>query len=216
LTEIGSDTFDAGAIKFVAAKVAASTGDMRKALNGCKMALDSIEKQQREVLRSTEDDGFNFTSPKKMCVLRGKIGVPMVAKVFAPVKDEGPLPLQQMIILATMLKIYKTASRTRTPDVNGVKVAIPMVQFYEEYRKICAAKTFAWIDRSDITTVCNMLQDRSLITVIENTGGTSNAKGKGKFGTLNSANKTGFMFNVPAVEKILMQCDDNIKSVVDM
>lgn len=57
LMEIGSNIFDTGAIKFVAAKVAATTGDMRKALNACKLALDAVEKQQRQILKSTTDDG---------------------------------------------------------------------------------------------------------------------------------------------------------------
>lgn len=53
-----SDIFDPAAIKFVAGKVAASTGDMRKALNACKTALDTMEKQQRQVLKTTADDGM--------------------------------------------------------------------------------------------------------------------------------------------------------------
>jgi cell division control protein 6 len=57
LTEIGSNIFEPTAIKFVAAKVAATTGDMRKALNACKLALDAVEKQQRHILKSTADDG---------------------------------------------------------------------------------------------------------------------------------------------------------------
>lgn len=128
-----------------------------------------------------------------------------VAKVFAPPKDDGPLPLQQMIILATLLKIHKSAPLSRQPKVDGVVAPIPMVQVYEEYRKICTTKGFSWIDRSDIASVCSMLQDRSLVTVVENMSG-GNTKAK-KFGTLNSTNKTGFLFSLNAVEKIVMQCD---------
>ena len=57
LSVAGSGVFDEAAIKFVATKVAASTGDMRKALNACKMALDTMEKQERQVLKVTADDG---------------------------------------------------------------------------------------------------------------------------------------------------------------
>lgn len=69
LIEIGSQIFDPAAIKFVAAKVAASTGDMRKALNTCKMALESVEKQQRLVLKSTADDGKLSRRKQKMHAL---------------------------------------------------------------------------------------------------------------------------------------------------
>lgn len=57
LLEVGSSIFEPAAIKFVAAKVAATTGDMRKALHACKLALDAVEKQQRMALNSTADDG---------------------------------------------------------------------------------------------------------------------------------------------------------------
>lgn len=56
LLEIGNNIFEPSAIKFVATKVAASTGDMRKALTACKLALDAVEKQQREDLK-TDNDG---------------------------------------------------------------------------------------------------------------------------------------------------------------
>jgi hypothetical protein len=145
--------------------------------------------------------------------LRERITVGTVAKVFAPTKDDGPFPLQQMIMLATLLKIYKNAQSaptSRHPKIDGVTHPIPMIQAYDEYRKICAVKAFSAIDRSDIVSVCSMLQDRSLVTVVENMSG-AGPKSK-KFGTLSSANKTGFLFSLNAVEKIIMECD--MKSII--
>ena len=57
MTEVGSHVFDTTAIKFVAAKVSATTGDMRKALNACQNALEATEKSQRPILKATADDG---------------------------------------------------------------------------------------------------------------------------------------------------------------
>lgn len=55
----GYNVFDPAAIKFVANKVAATSGDIRKALNACKIALETIEVQgnQRKGLKLTADDG---------------------------------------------------------------------------------------------------------------------------------------------------------------
>lgn len=153
--------------------------------------------------------GFNFSSPKKVCMIREKINVPTIAKVFAPQKDEGPLPLQQMIVLATLLKLHKAAPHSRTPKVDGVTAPFPLNVVYDEYRKICTAKAFAWIDRSEIASVCNMLHDRSLVTVIENTG--SGAKGKKH--ALGAASKTGVLFNFGLVENLVNQCQD-LKSIL--
>lgn len=148
--------------------------------------------------------GFNFSSPtKRYCMRSDKVGVSTVAKVFGPQKDEGPLPLQQMIILSTFMKIYKDAPNSRQPKVNGVTSPIPMSTVYDEYRKICATKGYSWIERCEIVSVCGMLQDRSLVTVVENmSAGAGSSK---KFATMNSKNKTGFLFEPKAVEKIVMQ-----------
>lgn len=57
MEQVGQSIFAPTAIKFVAAKVAASTGDARKALHACKEAIVSAEKQGRsEVKTATEPD----------------------------------------------------------------------------------------------------------------------------------------------------------------
>jgi len=61
LSEVG-DVFDSLALRLVATKVASSTGDMRKALNACKTALEQMEKQERIVLKTTTDDGKPLVS----------------------------------------------------------------------------------------------------------------------------------------------------------
>lgn len=67
MQQIGQDIFNAGAIKFVAAKVAASTGDARKALHACKEAMVTVEKQeQRSVLQSSDDNGKSFKFALKL------------------------------------------------------------------------------------------------------------------------------------------------------
>lgn len=136
----------------------------------------------------------------------------MVSKVFAPPKDDGPLPLQQMILLATLLRLNKLAPHSKNPKADGISVPLPMIQVYEEYRRICAAKNFSWIDRSEIVSVGSMLADRSLVTVVENMGG-GVGKGKKALSTMTTANKTGLLIsNFNAVDKIVMGCD--MKSIV--
>jgi len=56
MEQAGQSIFQSSAIKFVAAKVAASTGDARKALHACKEAIVSVEKQeQREAPKDIND-----------------------------------------------------------------------------------------------------------------------------------------------------------------
>lgn len=62
MEQVGQSIFNPAAIKFVAGKVAASTGDARKALHACREALVSVEKQeqQRSVLQTAADNNGNF------------------------------------------------------------------------------------------------------------------------------------------------------------
>jgi len=151
--------------------------------------------------------GFNFSSPKKFCILQEKINVITVAKIFGPQKDDGPLPLQQLVILGTFLRLHKAAPNSKQPKADGVIGAIPLSNLYDEYRKICSEKGLSWMDRSEIVSVCGLLQDRSLVTVIENPT-TATAKKLG----MSSKNKTGFLFDPPAVEKLIAHSD--MKSLV--
>ncbi len=134
----------------------------------------------------------------------------MVSKVFVAPKDEGPLPLQQMIILTTLLRLHKLAPQSQNPKVDGISAPFPMNTMYNEYRAICATKGFSWIERSDIVSICGMLQDRSLVTVVENMGGKNNSK-RGA-GTMSNVSKSGFSFNYNSVDKIVMQSD--MKSII--
>ncbi|CAG7829079.1 unnamed protein product [Allacma fusca] len=207
MIEVGKNIFEPSAVKFVAAKVAATTGDMRKALNACQMALDTSERAQRPILKATADDGFNSSSPKKGCHHDDKIGVAAISKVLGPQKDDGILPLQQKILLATLLKINKEAPNSIAFPNDGVTSAIPTASFYEAYRKVCTDKGFSWIDRGELSSICGLLEDRCLIQVTEST-----ATSKKKLNSTKTS-KGGILFQPDAVTKMLRN-DPVVESIV--
>jgi len=206
IKEVGNELFEAGAIKFVSAKIASTTGDIRKALNACQKALDMCVKGERPALKTTADDGFNASSPKKMCFRDEKIGIVAMSKAIAPQKDDGGLPLQQKIILAALLKINKDASNGAIVSGDGVTSPIPVNAFYESYRKICGEKGLSWIDRSELSSVCGLLEDRALIHVSEGTGTLKRSK--------NGKSKTGIFIQPDALMRMIGS-DPVVASIVD-
>jgi cell division control protein 6 len=215
----GNNIFDPSAIKFVATKVASSSGDIRKALNACKIALESVEQQERrQGLKVTADDGLNpGASPKKqqkMAAMHSTptkpVGVLALSKVLTSQKDDGAIPLQQAIILLTLHKINSAAPNSKNYIEDGVQSAIPIDRVYTEHLKVCEQHMFPRIDRSDLPSACSMLQDRSLITVIQRAGSCSPSASspKARGGTLkrglsikaHSSGMTGVLFDPRAVE----------------
>ncbi|CAL8088046.1 unnamed protein product [Orchesella dallaii] len=212
MEQVGQNIFQSSAIKFVAAKVAASTGDARKALHACKEAIVTVEKQEhREVLKEADDNGITSSlSPKKICIRNDQIGIVAVSKVLQIRKDDGPLPLQQTTVLAALLQSNREAPNTREPLVDGVNKPIPMSLLYKQYRKICSLKGFSWIEESELPSVCEILQDRSLVSIVSS-GNSSSKKfsaGTKRFGSPSANNvKIGVTFDPKGIESIVFRGD---------
>lgn len=95
--------------------------------------------------------------------------------------------------------------------VDGVNKPIPLATLYRQYRKICSLKGFSWIEESELPLVCEVLQDRSLVSVV-NTGASSKklSFGSKKFGSpsaASSSNKIGIIFDPRAIEQLVVQGD---------
>ena len=143
-----------------------------------------------------------------MCIRDQKIGIAAMSKILAPKKDDGAIPLQQKIILATLLKINKEAPNSANIPQDGVSSPIPMAAFYETYRKICTDKGLSWIDRSELSSILELLEDRSLVHVTEGSKGTPAKKAKNA-----KAGKTGVFFHPQAVLN-LVKSDAVVDSIV--
>lgn len=134
-----------------------------------------------------------------------------MSKVLTGEKDDGTIPLQQGIILLTLHNINFKAQNCKTFTEDGIQTPIPIDRVYKDHLSICEKYMFPRIDRSDLPSACSMLQDRSLVTVIERSGSASPSASspRSRFGTLKrglaSKSKspvgvTGILFDPRAVE----------------
>ena len=152
-------------------------------------------------------------SPKKQklaAALTGPVGVLALSKVLTAQKDEGAIPLQQATILLTLHKINSAAPNSKNFVEDGVQSAIPIDRVYTEHLKVCEQNMFPRIDRSDLPSACSMLQDRSLVTIIQRATSCSpsSSSPKARAGTLKrglsmktqASGQIGLLFDPRAIE----------------
>jgi len=125
------------------------------------------------------------------------VGILAISKALAPKRDEGGLPIQQQLILATLLRLHRRAAHSRTLPIDGVQAAVPLTTLYDEYRKVCEDKGFLWIDRSELSSVCGMLEDRQLLSMTQGAGTPSSSK---RVMSAKTKNKAGLFFDPKATE----------------
>ncbi|KAH7983388.1 hypothetical protein HPB52_011535 [Rhipicephalus sanguineus] len=151
------------AIQFCARKIAACTGDVRKALDICRRAVEIVERSAKtqQVLVPRPEHGYNLGSPKKAPLK--VVNMAHISSVLADVfgssamgsKDlNATLPLQQKLLLCTLVALLKVK---KLRDVLLGKLQ-------EAYMRICQRHQCS-TDQSDFQSLSTLLESRGLITV---------------------------------------------------
>ncbi|TRY62959.1 hypothetical protein TCAL_10883 [Tigriopus californicus] len=138
------------ALKFLAKKIAAVSGDVRKALDVCRRAIEVTEIQNRK--RRLQ----NGPPAEDQC-----IDVPCLVKIFNEVyssrvtsslqDNQSDLPLQHKIVMSALLLLTRTAK-----EVN-------MGKLQETYTRICAKRQVPHLDVSELFSMCQMLELRGFV-----------------------------------------------------
>ncbi|KAG0426121.1 hypothetical protein HPB47_026752 [Ixodes persulcatus] len=152
------------AVEFCARKIAACTGDVRKALDACRRAVELVERGSRaqQLLVPRPQHGYNPGSPKKPPSLRA-VDVAQMAHVLAEVLGSratggrdlhATLPLQQKLLLCALVATLKKRKQ-RDVGLGGLQ---------EAYGRICRKQQCA-MDQMDCQSLCTLLESRGLIRV---------------------------------------------------
>ncbi|XP_045179297.2 cell division control protein 6 homolog isoform X2 [Mercenaria mercenaria] len=162
LENAGTAVMDATAIQFCARKISAVAGDMRKALDVCRRAVELVEtdvKSQR-VLKPSES---TCSSPSKRSPqVPKKISVVHINNVLSDVYGSGSaaqqqetIPLQQKLIACSLLLMLK----------QGKMKEVPAGKLHEIYCKVCKNRQMAAIDQSEFQGVITLLESRGMIGI---------------------------------------------------
>lgn len=155
----GYQVLESSAIKFCASKVASVAGDMRKALDVCRRAVEVVDGDVRKqrILSSPTKKGAPPAVPKK-------IGIPHILRIVNEVYgsrmvtqsgQQNTIPLQQKLAICSLLLLFKT---------NKGKEAT-LGKLHDVYRKVCLKQSVPAVDQGEFLSTCSLVEARGIMGV---------------------------------------------------
>ncbi|XP_033728944.1 cell division control protein 6 homolog [Pecten maximus] len=158
----GVAVMENSAIQFCARKISAVAGDMRKALDVCRRAVEMVETEVRsqQVLKSAST---SLNSPSKQPpAIPKKIGVMQISSVLSEVygsstssAGQESIPLQQKLVVCTLLLMVK----------QGRMKEVTMGKLQDTCTKVCKKRQMATHDSSEFQGLCTLLETRGIIGI---------------------------------------------------
>ncbi|XP_069108179.1 cell division control protein 6 homolog [Argopecten irradians] len=157
----GVGVMENSAIQFCARKISAVAGDMRKALDVCRRAVEMVETEVRsqQVLKSST--ALNSPSKQPPAIPK-KIGVMQISSVLSEVygssstsSGQDSIPLQQKLVVCTLLLMVK----------QGRMKEVTMGKLQDTCTKVCKKRQMATHDSSEFQGLCTLLETRGIIGI---------------------------------------------------
>lgn len=158
----GAKVLEPSAIQFCARKVAAVAGDMRKALDVCRRAVEVVEADVRK--QQVFKAAGGAASPTKGPSVPKKISVPHILKIVNEVYgtrvavqsgQQQTIPLQQKLAVCSLLLLRKHGK------VKNTSVG----KLHETYKKVCQRQNMAGVDQSEFVSMCGLVEARGILGI---------------------------------------------------
>ncbi|KAI8496517.1 AAA ATPase [Branchiostoma belcheri] len=158
------------AVQFCARKVSAVAGDVRKALDICRRAVEMVETDVRSqaVLKPLSPaKGSPTKSPRKSpkTPVPKKVGLSHIASVVSEVyssrmvasntSQQQTFPLQQKLVVCTLLLMLKS----------GKTKEITLGKLHEVYSRVCKKRQVANVDQSEFLSLCTLIETRGILSL---------------------------------------------------
>nr|XP_031541882.1 cell division control protein 6 homolog isoform X2 [Vicugna pacos] len=156
---------DNAAIQFCARKVSAVSGDVRKALDVCRRAIEIVESdvKRQTILKPLSE----CKSPSESLVPK-RVGVIHISQVISEVdgnrmtlSQDGAhdsFPLQQKILVCSLLLL------TRQLKIKEVTLG----KLFEAYSNVCRKQQVAAVDQSECLSLSGLLEARGIFGLKKN------------------------------------------------
>lgn len=142
------------AIQMLAGKVAAISGDVRRALDIGRRVLEIAEQNfDQAVLKPKENltDTQNVDLQEVLKVLNNVYGTTQTLH-----DENDSIPLQQRIVTCSLLLMMKKA---KNKDVTIGKL-------HEVYKRVCEKRNLSAVDQAEFVGLCSLIETRGIIHVI--------------------------------------------------
>jgi len=174
------------ALQLCARKIASCSGDIRKALDVCRRAIELVESKDKSdisqlsvsPLKLTNDDGFNSGSPKKSAPKSNCVDVEQIMSVLNQVygqksdKTEGDsrqsLPFHQQVILCALLVLSKQKK------LKEAKLS----ECHKIFVNICSKRGISYNGKNEaeFMNMCQLLEVYGFVTIKNGSQTVRNAK----------------------------------------
>ncbi|XP_011866865.1 PREDICTED: cell division control protein 6 homolog [Vollenhovia emeryi] len=161
-----ANVFTPSAIELLAGKVAAISGDIRRALDISRRVIEQAESHQAaQVLRPTNDNDTNTNiETLKKETIEKSVDLKEVVTVLNGVyggtqnlnKEQDTFPLQQKLLVCSLLLILN----------KGKNKDITVGRLYEVYRTVCKKRNISAVDNSDFVNMCSLVEARGILRVV--------------------------------------------------
>lgn len=153
------DVFPPASIQLLSAKVAAMSGDVRKALDIGRRVVELAKASKHGQDIDLEELGVSDLDTKKV-EMRQVLNV--LNNVYSTVRtlDDDSIdafPLQQKILVCGLLLILKSA---KNKDIT-------ISRLHRVYVKLCAKRNIQPIDESECLGICSLIETKGIIRVIK-------------------------------------------------
>ncbi|EFA03095.1 cell division control protein 6 homolog [Tribolium castaneum] len=157
------DIFSPIALQMLAGKVAAISGDVRRALDIGRRVIEMSDKKKRGecVLKSVENLATELEEKKLESVDMRQV-VQVLNRVYGTTQSldeevEDSFPLQQKIIVCSLLLILKKA---KNKDVT-------IGRLHDVYRRVCAKRNIQVVDQGEFVGLCSLIETRGMVKIIK-------------------------------------------------
>ncbi|KAH7672902.1 cell division control protein 6 [Dioscorea alata] len=146
LIVLGYDIFEPIALEFCARKVAAASGDMRKALDVCRSAIEVFEAELR---LATNKEELKIVRFDHMDIALSRAFKPLIVDTIQS------LPQHQQIILCSVVKFFWQCKKNATT----------LGELNRSYSEICKDNHIPPVGMLEFTNMCRALSDQGLLNV---------------------------------------------------
>uniref|UniRef100_F6X8B5 Cell division control protein n=1 Tax=Ciona intestinalis TaxID=7719 RepID=F6X8B5_CIOIN len=155
---------DAMAVQFCARKIAATSGDARKALDVCRRAVELVETNS---LGNTAGEFLTGNTKFLLSESTTKVGIRQISSVMDGVygnvysshggatEADDAFPLQQKLVVCSLLLLCK---KTKSYEA-------PLGKLRETYTTICKDRQVSAVSQSEFHSLCDLVEARGLVSL---------------------------------------------------
>ncbi|KAJ8916261.1 hypothetical protein NQ315_016401 [Exocentrus adspersus] len=146
------EVFTPVALQMLAGKVAAVSGDVRRALDIGRRVIELVDQEVLKPIENLAGDKLKTVELKQVVdVLNSVYGT---AQTLTEDKDDT-FPLQQKIVICTLVLMLKKA---KNKDIT-------VGRLHEVYKRICGKRNILSVDQAEFVGLCSLIETRGIVRV---------------------------------------------------